>query len=88
MVNNLLVSLELRDKHQKELENLTLITQPLKTVKFCALALLNCLQQPVVYISAKRSWFALISILAVGSGILIKTVWRPDEEVTTSISIS
>ncbi|KAL3538108.1 hypothetical protein ACH5RR_001474 [Cinchona calisaya] len=72
--------LELRDRHQKELNNLTLMIQPVKTFKFFALAVLHCIQQPIVYISARRSWFALISIFAVGGGILIRTVFRPDKQ--------
>ncbi|KAI5658808.1 hypothetical protein M9H77_27601 [Catharanthus roseus] len=72
--------LGLRDKHQKELDNLTVTTQPLKTCKFFILAILQWLQQQTGHVSMKKFLFALISILAVGCGIMITAFCKPDEE--------
>lgn len=70
----------LRDKHCRELENLSLTTQPLKTLRFFILAVTDCLRQQISYISAKRSWFVFISLLVITSGIFVRTVLKPDEE--------
>lgn len=83
VVNQLTFALGLRDKHQKELDNLTVTTQPLKTCKFFILAILQWLQQQTGHVSMKKFLFALISILAVGCGIMITAFCKPDEEVLT-----
>uniref|UniRef100_A0A5B7A743 Putative vacuole membrane protein KMS1 n=1 Tax=Davidia involucrata TaxID=16924 RepID=A0A5B7A743_DAVIN len=71
---------ELHEKHQREIENLTLTTQPLNTLKFFILAVIQCLQRPIFCIFAKRGLLILLSILAGGIGILLTTVAGPHEE--------
>ncbi|XAR52599.1 hypothetical protein NMG60_11020748 [Bertholletia excelsa] len=69
----------LTEKHQRELENLTLTTQPLKTLKYFSLAAFQCLQQPFG-IFARRSWLLVVSIVAGSIGALVMTIGRPYEE--------
>ncbi|XP_019187894.1 PREDICTED: vacuole membrane protein KMS1-like isoform X2 [Ipomoea nil] len=70
----------LRDKHQKELENLTLATQPVRTIRFFTLAVLKFLQRPVLCTSSKLSWLFLTSTLAAGFGILFLSFRKPYAE--------
>nr|GMD48155.1 vacuole membrane protein KMS1 [Ipomoea batatas] len=67
----------LRDKHQKELENLTLATQPVRTIRFFILAVLKFLQRPLLCTSSKLSWLFLISTVAAGFGILFLSFRKP-----------
>uniref|UniRef100_A0A5B7A3Q2 Uncharacterized protein n=1 Tax=Davidia involucrata TaxID=16924 RepID=A0A5B7A3Q2_DAVIN len=71
---------ELREKHQRELENLTLTTQPLDTLIFFILAVIQCVQQQIFHIFAKRGWLMLASVLAGGIGILVTTCAGSHEE--------
>ncbi|XP_055816739.1 vacuole membrane protein KMS1-like isoform X2 [Solanum dulcamara] len=66
------------DKHNRELENLSLTNQPLKTVKFFSLAVLKCLQQFSVN-TIKCSCLVVI-LLAAAGGILLLTCGRAYEE--------
>ncbi|XP_052194630.1 vacuole membrane protein KMS1-like [Diospyros lotus] len=70
----------IHEKHLQELQNLTLMTQPLRTLKYFALAVLQCLQQPFLGIFRKRSFLVVLNILAVGIAIAVTTIGRPDEE--------
>lgn len=72
--------LGLRDKHQKELDSLTVTIQPLRTSKFFILAILQWLQQQTGYISTKRSLCLLISVLTVVIGIIIRAFCKPHEQ--------
>ncbi|CAI9102214.1 OLC1v1000447C1 [Oldenlandia corymbosa var. corymbosa] len=80
-----MISLELREKYHKELENLTLTMQPRKTIKFFILAVLQSIQQPLVYIVANRIWFALTVFLALGIGVYIRRVFQPDEKLVLEL---
>ncbi|KAM3290591.1 vacuole membrane protein KMS1 isoform X1 [Capsicum chacoense] len=64
----------LLDKHNRELEHLSLTNQPLKTVKFFSLAVLKCLQQFSVN-TIKCSCLVVI-VLATAGGILLLTRGR------------
>ncbi|GMH08424.1 hypothetical protein Nepgr_010264 [Nepenthes gracilis] len=64
----------LREKHQKELENLTLTTQPFRTLKFFILAVVEYLKQSIAYLLAKGGWFMLLGTLVVASGAFLVTI--------------
>ncbi|MCD7453759.1 meiotic spindle pole body protein Kms1 [Datura stramonium] len=68
----------LLDKHNRELEHLSLTNQPLKTVKFFSLAVLKCLQQFSVN-TIKCSCLVVILLVAAG-GIFLLTHGRAYEE--------
>ncbi|XP_057499233.1 vacuole membrane protein KMS1-like isoform X2 [Actinidia eriantha] len=70
----------LHEKHLRELENLKLATQPLKTLKYFTLAVFQCLQQPMFGTSAKCGWLMVTSILAGFIGIMFTTVGGPHDE--------
>ncbi|PSS24576.1 Vacuole membrane protein [Actinidia chinensis var. chinensis] len=70
----------LHEKHLRELENLKLATQPLKTLKYFTLAVFQCLQQPLFGTSAKCGWLMATSILAGFIGIMFTTVGGPHDE--------
>lgn len=57
----------LREKHREEMENLTLTTQPLKTIKFFVLAVIRCLKRAILH---PGGWLMLGSIQA-GSIVII-----------------
>ncbi|XP_059648525.1 vacuole membrane protein KMS1-like isoform X2 [Cornus florida] len=71
---------ELHEKHQQELENLSLTAQPLKTIKLFTLAVIQYLQQPLFCIFEKRGWLMLLSVLSGGIGILMTIVSGPHKE--------
>ncbi|KAK7405893.1 hypothetical protein VNO78_07505 [Psophocarpus tetragonolobus] len=62
---------ELREKHQWELENLTLTTQPFKTLKFFTLAVIQCLKKTALYLLAKGGWVMLFSVAVGTLGIVL-----------------
>ena len=73
---------ELRAKHKMELENLTLTKQPLRTLHFFLLALLQYLKRLATYILSKSGLFVLLLVLVVAPGIFLvvsdglhKKVW-------------
>uniref|UniRef100_A0A5B7BMG9 Putative vacuole membrane protein KMS1-like n=2 Tax=Davidia involucrata TaxID=16924 RepID=A0A5B7BMG9_DAVIN len=67
----------LQSKHQQELENLTLTTQPFKTLKLFILAIIQYLKQSVLYLLAHGGWFMLLSTCVVILGILLITIDGP-----------
>ncbi|CAL5330238.1 unnamed protein product [Camellia sinensis] len=71
----------LHEKHLRELENLTLTTDPLKTLKYFTLAVFKCLQQLFFGIFAKRGWLMVLGILACGIAIVVTHVRGAHEEV-------
>ncbi|RLN24549.1 vacuole membrane protein KMS1 [Panicum miliaceum] len=62
---------ELRAKHKMDLENLTLTKQPLRTLHFFLLALLQYLKRLATYILSKSGLFVLLLVLVVAPGILL-----------------
>lgn len=70
----------LHEKHLRELENLTLMTDPLKTLKYFTLAIFKCLQQLFFGIFAKRGWLMVLGILACGIAIVVTHVRGAHEE--------
>ncbi|KAK6130302.1 hypothetical protein DH2020_035974 [Rehmannia glutinosa] len=70
----------IRTKHQQELENLTLTSQPLKTLKLFILAVRQYLKRSVTYLLSHGSWFMLLSTIIVIPGVLLVTVDGPHEK--------
>ncbi|XP_004496743.1 vacuole membrane protein KMS1-like [Cicer arietinum] len=67
-------------KHQSELDNLTLTTQPFKTLKFFTLAIIQYLKQTIIYLLAKGGWLMLFSFVLGALGIMLVTVGSPHEK--------
>lgn len=63
--------LELRQKYQMEVQNLTLTTQPFKTLQFFAFALVAYLKQLLLYVLRKGGWLVLFSIFLGAAGLLL-----------------
>ncbi|XP_027165737.1 vacuole membrane protein KMS1 [Coffea eugenioides] len=70
----------IRARHQEELENLTLITQPFKTIKLFILAVIQYLWRSAAYLLAHAGWFMLLSALFLFAGILLVTIDGPHEK--------
>ncbi|PON80110.1 SNARE associated Golgi protein [Parasponia andersonii] len=70
----------LREKHQQDLENLTLSTQPFKTLKLFVLAVLQYIRRSISYLLAKGGWLMLLSTVALAIGILLMTIDGPHEK--------
>ncbi|KAF7145583.1 hypothetical protein RHSIM_Rhsim04G0206000 [Rhododendron simsii] len=70
----------LRERHQLELENLTLTTEPVKTVKFFVLAVLQYLKRTVLYLLAHGGWLMVLCTIGVLVGILLLTIDGPHEK--------
>ncbi|XP_020216617.1 vacuole membrane protein KMS1 [Cajanus cajan] len=65
---------ELRERHEGELENLTLTTQPFKTLKFFTLAVIQYVKNTALYILAKGGWLMLFSVAVGTLGIVLMTL--------------
>ncbi|XP_011023621.1 PREDICTED: vacuole membrane protein KMS1-like [Populus euphratica] len=75
-INDLSIS-RIREKQRKELENLTLATQPIKTLTYFVLAIVQCLQR----LFAKSGWLLLLISAFIGSiGILVITTGSPYQD--------
>ncbi|GAB2220175.1 hypothetical protein Droror1_Dr00007818 [Drosera rotundifolia] len=70
----------LREKHQQELKNLKLTTQPVRTLKFFILAVLQYFKGSVAYLVGKGGWLVLISSLPVASGAILAAIEGPHEK--------
>ncbi|CAI0466060.1 unnamed protein product, partial [Linum tenue] len=77
---------ELREKHQKELDNLNFTTQPFKTLKFFILAVVQYFKRCVLYLFAKGGWLLLLSAVVVASVFLVATVDGPHGKHVEEIS--
>ncbi|GAB2266623.1 meiotic spindle pole body protein Kms1 [Dionaea muscipula] len=64
----------LREKHQQELEKLTLTTQPVRTLKFFILAVLQYFKRSVAYAVAKCGWLVLIGPLLLASAATLAAI--------------
>ncbi|XP_038874615.1 vacuole membrane protein KMS1 [Benincasa hispida] len=71
---------ELRRKQKEELENLTLVNQPFKTLKFFILGVLQYSKRSIAYILAKGGWLLLLNLIIGAAGILILTIEGPHEK--------
>nr|CAD1840470.1 unnamed protein product [Ananas comosus var. bracteatus] len=70
---------ELRERHRLDLENLTLITQPIRTVKLFVLATLQYLKRSFFYVLRNGGWLKVLIILVVATFLLL-TVDGPHEK--------
>ncbi|XWS57534.1 hypothetical protein CRYUN_Cryun09bG0182700 [Craigia yunnanensis] len=73
----------LRKKHQEELDNLTLTTQPLRTLKLFAFAVIQWIHQTI---RLRAGWFMFSSTLAGSIGILVTTIGGPHEMIQELIN--
>uniref|UniRef100_A0A2P2KC94 Vacuole membrane protein KMS1 isoform X2 n=1 Tax=Rhizophora mucronata TaxID=61149 RepID=A0A2P2KC94_RHIMU len=78
---NMGLSIEaLHERHQQELEKLTLTTQPFKTLKFFVFAMIQYFKQSVFYLLAKGGLLMLLSTAISAVGILVVTIDGPHEK--------
>ncbi|XVF31336.1 hypothetical protein REPUB_Repub16aG0136900 [Reevesia pubescens] len=68
----------LSEKHREEVDNLTLTTQPLKTLKLFVFAVIQWIHQTIRYAAG---WFMFSSILVGSIGILTMTIVGPHEMI-------
>ncbi|XP_047310141.1 vacuole membrane protein KMS1-like [Impatiens glandulifera] len=67
-------------RHQLELENLSIATQPFRTMKLFTLAIVQYLKQSVSYLLGQGAWPVFLSTLSVLIGILLLTIDGPHEK--------
>ncbi|KAI4317796.1 hypothetical protein L6164_025637 [Bauhinia variegata] len=71
---------ELHENHQEELENLTLTTQPFKTLKLFTLAIIQYMKRTISYLLAKGGWLVLSGAAVGAFGVVIMTIEGPHEK--------
>ncbi|KAL9401518.1 hypothetical protein Peur_005367 [Populus x canadensis] len=76
----------IRERHQQELENLTLTAQPFKTLKFFALAMVQYCKRSVFYLLAKGGWLMLLSTVVAAVGVVLVTIDSPHEKHVEELS--
>lgn len=64
-----------------DLENLTLTTQPFKTLKLFALVAVQYLKRSILYILTRGGWLMLFCTVLLASGLLLMAVDGPHEKV-------
>lgn len=62
---------ELRQKYQMEVQNLTLTTQPFKTLQFFAFALVAYVKQLLLYVFRKGGFLVLFTVFLGAFGLLL-----------------
>lgn len=67
----------LREKHKQEVENLTLIAQPFKTLKLFTVAVAQYLRRSLVYLLTHVVWLMLLLTLTLAGGVLFLSVDGP-----------
>lgn len=77
----------LRQKHQQDLEKLTLTTQPFKTLKLFTLAVVQYVKRVISYLLVKGGYLMLLSVVTSAVGILLVTLDGPHEKVNYSFRI-
>ncbi|KAK4757662.1 hypothetical protein SAY87_018963 [Trapa incisa] len=70
----------LRQKHQQDLEQLTLTAQPFKTLKLFTFSVMQYVKQVKSYLLAKCGYLVLLSTVTVVVGILLVTLDGPHEK--------
>ena len=80
-MTELLLFAGLSGKHQQELENLRLTTQPFKTLKFFILAVVQYLKRLLQYLLGHGSWLIPMGVVLVAGGILLLNTDGPHEKV-------
>ena len=77
----LLLFAGLCERHQQELEDLTLTAEPFKVLKFFIFALVQYVKQSVAYLLAKGGWAMLLVVVAAALGFVLMTIDGPHEKV-------
>ncbi|XP_074575345.1 vacuole membrane protein KMS1-like isoform X1 [Curcuma longa] len=62
---------ELKEKHQRDLQNLTLTTQPFKILQLFVFAALKYLKQWLVYVLKKGGWIMALTFLSAAIGFIL-----------------
>ncbi|KAK7251166.1 hypothetical protein RIF29_34121 [Crotalaria pallida] len=75
-----LLFLGLREKHQLELDNLTLTTLPFKTLKFFTLVVIQYIKKTTLYLLLRGGWLMLFSVAIGTLGIVLMTFDGPLEK--------
>ncbi|XP_068326289.1 vacuole membrane protein KMS1-like [Pyrus communis] len=70
----------IHEKHQEELDNLTLTSQPLRTLKFFILALFQYVKCSISYLLARGGWLVFLSTMVLSLGLLLITIDGPHEK--------
>ncbi|KAE9606453.1 hypothetical protein Lal_00014006 [Lupinus albus] len=70
----------LREKHELELENLTLTTLPFKTLKLFTLAVIQYIKKTTLYLLSKGGWLMFFSVAVGALGIMLMTFDGPHEK--------
>lgn len=70
-----------------ELENLTLTTQPFKTLKYFTLAVIQYIKKTMLYLLAKGGWLLLFSVVVGTLGIVLMTQGCLHERVILCIQL-
>ncbi|KAJ6897520.1 vacuole membrane protein KMS1-like isoform X1 [Populus alba x Populus x berolinensis] len=76
----------LHERHQQELENLTMTGQPFKTLKFFVLAMVQYCKRSVFYLLARGGWLMLLSTVVAAVGIVLVTIDGPHEKHVEELS--
>ncbi|KAJ6890688.1 hypothetical protein NC651_024252 [Populus alba x Populus x berolinensis] len=76
----------LHERHQQELENLTMTGQPFKTLKFFVLAMVQYCKKSVFYLLARGGWLMLLSTVVAAVGIVLVTIDGPHEKHVEELS--
>lgn len=71
----------LREKHQQDLENLTLTSQPLKTLKLFILAVRQYIRKSAAYLLSHGIWLILLGVIVAIFVSLLVTVEGPHGKV-------
>ncbi|XP_072952148.1 vacuole membrane protein KMS1-like isoform X1 [Typha angustifolia] len=71
---------ELHEKHRLDLENLTLMTQPCKTLQLFIFATVQYLRRSFLYVLRKGGYFRTIVILTILTGFLLMNTPGPHEK--------
>ncbi|KAG6431088.1 hypothetical protein SASPL_109163 [Salvia splendens] len=67
----------LHEKHRQDLDNLTLTSQPFKTLKLFILAVMQYIRKFVAYMLSHGGWLILLTAIVVAIGTLFVTVEGP-----------
>ncbi|XP_010522303.1 PREDICTED: vacuole membrane protein KMS2 [Tarenaya hassleriana] len=76
----------LHEKHQQDLEKLTLTTQPLKTLKFFTIAVSLYIRKSALYLLSKGRWLLLFSTAILVLGTLLVTKDGPHTKPLEELS--
>ena len=82
----MLTPVGLRQKHKRELEKLTLTSQPFRTLKFFTSAILQHISRSLVYIFAHGCLLILLIVAIVAVGVFLVTDNGPHTKVPNILS--